>query len=208
MGFGVVRWVSEIESGPTIVAEGLLSGTPIATPQGWCCAGTLVAGDNVLTFEGGVQPLTHVPRLSLSADVPPVYWPLLVPAFAFGNRAPLLVLPDQKLLIEADRAEVLYGEPFALVPAVALDGWRGVARHRLVDPVSVVQLGFDAPQIVYASRGLLMACAGDALSGFGATDPVTLGPVALGLEEARELIACIVAEEAGVDLRQAIARAV
>jgi hypothetical protein len=120
-----------------------------------------------------------------------------VPAWALDNREEITLLPEQKVLIEADVAEELYGDPFALVPAQALEGWRGIARRRPPPTFSVVQLGFASPHVLYASRGLLLSCPGDPFADGGWADQ---GYCTYSLAQARHLVACMIAEDAGAAL--------
>ena len=186
-------------TGPSVVAEGILAVTQIATPQGWRPAGSLLPGMLVLTFDNGPQPVSSVALVPLGAG-PSSLWPLLVPAWSLDNREDVILLPEQKILIEADIAEDLYGDPFALIPAQALEGWRGITRLRPPEQAGVVQFGFDVPQIVYASRGLLLSCPGDPM-----TD--VAWPEALhtpySAAQAQHLVACLMAEETGAALREA-----
>ena len=184
-------------SGPSVIAEGIVATTPIATPKGWRAAGSLGPGARVLTFDHGPQEviLSHLHPLSA---VFPSHWPLLVPPWALDNRDDLVLLPEQKVLIEADVAEELYGDPFALIPAQALAGWRGIDRCRPQDGASAVTLGFAEAQVVYASRGVLLSCPGG--SDFDMDWPTT-DHAAYSLTQARHLVACMMAEEAGAALR-------
>lgn len=183
--------------GLSVIAEGIMVTTPIATPQGWVAAGSIGPGACVLTFDHGPQMVVSAQIQPLSAAFRPL-WPLLVPAWSLDNREDLVLLPEQKLLIEADLAESLYGDPFALIPAAAMDGWRGISRWRPSDGMAAVVLTFDDPQIVYASRGVLLSCAGDP---FAAPDWHAPDHAAYSMAQARHLLACLMAEEAGAALR-------
>jgi hypothetical protein len=185
-------------SEPSVIAEGIVSATLIATPEGWRAAGSLGPGARVLTFDHGPQAVVsaHIQPIS---GVFPSHWPLLVPSWALDNREDLVLLPEQKLLIEADVAETLFGDPFALIPAVAMDGWRGIGRWRPTDGMAAVVLGFAEPQLIYASRGVLLSCPGDP---FAVGDWYAPGLAACSLTQARHLIACLMAEEAGAALRK------
>ncbi len=187
------------QTGPSVVAEGILAATRIATPQGWVPAGDLVPGARVMTFDAGPQPVLRAQRLALS-EGPAALWPVLVPPWALDNRDELTLLPEQKLLIEADLAEVLFGDPFALLPAQALQGWRGITRCRPAAGSGVMQLQFASPQIVYASRAVLLSCPGDTME---ATDWHAPVHTPYTLAQARHLVACLMAEEAGAALRAA-----
>jgi hypothetical protein len=181
------------------IAEGIMSDTAIATPQGWRQAASLMPGDEVLTFDNGVRPVAASAIHALSPDGGG-HWPMCVPPWALDNRDEVLLLPEQKVLIEADVAEELFGEAFVLVPAQALQGWRGIDRARPPQGKAAVVLRFDEPQIVYASRGVLLSCPGEGLASPDWRDP---GHQSCTLSQARHLIACIMAEEAGAALRKA-----
>ena len=182
---------------PAGLDEGIFADTPIATPVGWRPAGGMVAGSKVMTFDGGVQIVEQVqyaPYLSNHANL----WPLLVPIGALGNKDELVLLPNQKVLLESDTAEDLFNDPFALIPAYVLDGWRGISRYRPQSGRAVVQIRFARSQIVYASRGVLLACAGDPMMEHSADLPdyVLCTPA-----QARDLMACIMAQDAAASVR-------
>lgn len=188
------------------VAEGLLHGTPVATPSGWRPVESLSPGDLVLTFEDGPVPLIEVwsqplpTGQGLSAQV---HWPFAIPAGALENRVPLVLLPEQRVLIESDAAEDLYGDPFALIPAAALQGYRGIDLTR-PEPVAIaVRLGFSRDQIIYAGRGALIACPSPDLAGAGDVEAQAERAEypTLSLAEARHLVACLMAEDIGAALR-------
>ncbi|MFN4154991.1 MAG: Hint domain-containing protein [Paracoccaceae bacterium] len=187
------------QGGALVVAEGIFATTPIATTAGWCPAGDLGPGALVMTFDGGSQPVLQAQVLAIE-DAPPGLWPLLVPAWAMDNRDDLVLLPDQKVLIESDAAEDLYGDPLALIPARALEGWRGIERFRPLPMSVAVQLCFARHQVIYASRGVLLSCAGDPLTD---TDWRARDYSSYSLAQAQHLIACLMAEETGAALRMA-----
>ncbi|WP_168732919.1 Hint domain-containing protein [Aliigemmobacter aestuarii] len=189
------------------MAEGVLSGTPIATPRGWVPVEELSPGDLVLTFDDGPVPLFELwsqPLPGLPAAIAlRAHWPLDVPVAALGNRSALRLLPEQHVLIECDAAEEAHGEPFALVPAAALEGYRGIGLARPEPGLSVWRLGFPRDQVVYAGRGALIAAPAPDLA--TAHDPEggadrTPYPT-LPLSEARALVACLMAEDLGTALR-------
>jgi hypothetical protein len=74
----------------------------------------------------------------------------------------MYLAPDQSVLIESDAAEALLGDPFALIPARALDGVRGMCRVPPPDGAVVVTLRFAAEQIVFANSGAMFHCAASA----------------------------------------------
>lgn len=200
--------------------EGLYEGTRVATQMGWRPVEAVVPGDRVLTFDAGLQPVRAVRRAVLTEgdgdpDCPPHHWPLAVPEDALGNRMTLQLAPEQLIVLESDRAEELYGDPFVLVPAAALEGWRGIAPVRPQAGAELLFLGFETPQIVHGIGAVLYHCPG----GFGVDgtwlDEYLGAPshaaTALGFSQACDLVAdladrdevaalCQAAFEAGANL--------
>lgn len=195
-------WSTQDSSGSdcsSAIAEGIVSDTLIATPEGWRTAVSLQAGQRVLTFDHGEQKISSIQVMPFWAEHQS-HWPLLVPVGAMENREEVILLPEQKVMIESDVAEELFGEAFVLVPALALESWRGIGVCRPPAGKAVVQIGFDEPQILYASRNLMLSCPGDAMQRVDFGGPSFLS---CSMSQARHLIACIMAEEAGVALREA-----
>ncbi len=195
------------EEGLSVRTEGILAGTPIATPKGWRSAETLRQGELVLTFDEGALPLAVVeahPLCTGQGDWLQPHWPLHVPQWALENREELVLLPEQRVLIESDAAQDLYDEPFVLCPASTLLGLRGIDLCRPPQDAGVIRLGFQADQIIYAARGALLCCPelqleldDDAPFEDRVDYPV------LSDEQARALVAVLMAEGVGVALRAA-----
>lgn len=144
-------------------ASGLIAGSDVATPKGWCPVDKISAGDQVLTFDSGVQKVRATKTHHLwTRDVPcpKKFWPLFVPAGALGNLEETLLLPDQKVMIESDAAEMLHGERFPLIPALALLGWRGIRRIIPAMPVQIVAMQLDIEQVVLTNIGVQVLCKG------------------------------------------------
>lgn len=145
----------------TAVKSGLISGTKVATGMGWRPVEAIAEGDNVLTFDGGLQAITKVSRIRLwsgQETCPRQFWPLEVPAGALGNREVMRVLPGQNIMVESDAAEDLYGDPFSLLPVEAIEGLYGVERTPPDSDVEVIVLHFAADQVVFAENGALFFC--------------------------------------------------
>ncbi len=145
----------------TDAGYGIVAGTKVATNVGWRPVEAIIAGDKVLTFDAGLQTVIEVRRQVLYASatlVPMDNWPLYVPAGALGNRADMQILPGQNVLIESDTAEAMYGDPFVLMPAAALEGYNGISRLAMSARVEVVSLHFAQDQIVHANIGALFLC--------------------------------------------------
>lgn len=141
--------------------SGIVAGTRVATAMGWRDVAALQAGDMVLTFDGGLQPLVAVRRRPMwhgEGQVPQHFWPLHVPTGALDNAAAMLVLPRQGVMLESDLAEDVLGDPFALIPAAALEGARGIERVCPDARIEAVTLEFETDQVVFAERGALLFC--------------------------------------------------
>ncbi len=140
---------------------GIMTGTRVATRAGWCPIEKVGVGTEVLTFDTNFQEVRDVQRAPLWTDVAPCpqhMWPLEVPAGVLGNRDALMLMPDQCILIEVDAAEELFDDPFALIPARALDGVCGITRVAPEPGSMATTLRFDADQVVYANTGAMFLC--------------------------------------------------
>ena len=84
--------------------------------------------------------------------------PVEVPVGALGNREQMLLAADQAVLVDSDAAEVLTGDPFALIPARSLEGVRGTCRVPPPEGAELTILQFEAEQIVFANSGATFHC--------------------------------------------------
>lgn len=153
---------AEVFSDSPLGAEtGLIAGTCVGTPMGWRPVQSIQAGDLVLTFDNGMQPVKQVSsgQLWTSADHgSKKFWPLHIPAGALDNVSPLTVLSSANIMLETDLTEALYDDPFALVPAHALDGTRGIEAKAPGAPLDIVSLHFENDQVVFANGSTLIFC--------------------------------------------------
>jgi Hint domain-containing protein len=143
------------------ITHGLVAGTNVASNLGWRAVDALSVGDMVLTFDNAMQPIVEIRRdlTWLDAkDVPPQMWPVTVPAGALGNRCELALLPDQGILVESEAAADAMGDPFAVVPALALNGIRGIHRAPPQHQIEIITLFFAADEVVYVEGGTLAFC--------------------------------------------------
>lgn len=148
-------------SGTGGIASGLVSGTRVATSIGWRTVEAIAPGDMALTFDGGMQVVRRITRSVLwssERNCPAHLWPLQVPVGALGNQDEMLLLPEQIVMVESDAAEELFGDPFALIPAAALKGFRGITPVKPHTEIVVYTLYFDEEQIVFACSGALFHC--------------------------------------------------
>jgi hypothetical protein len=146
---------------PTRLGTGLVAGTRVETARGWTPVERVMTGEKVQTWDGGLQPVTRIERTVFGADLGAAYPEglLMVPGGALNNCDAFYLMPEQHVLLESAIADEVLGNPSVLVPAAALEGYRGIARVMPVDLVEVVTLFFDAEEVVYANTGALMHCA-------------------------------------------------
>ncbi|MCI2399182.1 Hint domain-containing protein [Aliiroseovarius subalbicans] len=157
--------------------HGFAAGTHVGTQMGWRPVEAITVGDHVMTFDNGLQPVTAVTRGAYwteCADCPDHMLPIDVPAGALGNARRMFVLPEQNVMIESDAGEDLFDDPFTLVPAEALIGFRGIERQRPWQAFDVVTLHFEADQVVFAEGGALILCPA-AIAGVASVDFMTQG---------------------------------
>lgn len=141
--------------------EGLLAGTTIATATGWRPVEAISAGDQVLTFDNGLQTVIAVSRAPMPARLPAFARPVLVPAGALGNSADMILLPDQNVMVESDAAERLFADPFAILRARDLVGLRGIEAISGEALADVITLHFDAHEVIHAGGGALVLADAD-----------------------------------------------
>lgn len=176
-------------------ASGVVAGTRVATSVGWRPVEMVAPGDRVLTFDNGLQVVTHVERNLLWASdrpCPRALWPLHVPAGALGNAQPIVMLPEQSVAVESDVGEEIYGDPFTLIPAAALEGFRGIVRRAPESRIMVVTLHFADDEVVFGAAGVLYFCPSDRLATLsdllaGGTGRYSV----LSDEDARFLLGCV-----------------
>ncbi len=162
-------WPDDLQATPSMpgmndfdtVAEGLIAGTTVATEMGWIPVEDLRVGDRVVTFDNGMQRLAAVSVSTLytaEKQAPRAVWPVQIPEKVLGNRTALTVLPEQALLIESDESEALFGDPFVLVSAASLDGYKGITRVPPTRSVQIVTLHFESEEVIYANGTALVHC--------------------------------------------------
>lgn len=179
-------------------SHGLMAGTHVASSLGWRAVDAIAVGDEVLTFDNAMQPVVEIRREVKWSDfavIPASRWPVTIPAGALGNRRDLTVLHDQGILVESNAANDPLGDPFAVIPAMALDGSRGVHRVPPQHQVEAVTLFFEQDQVIYIEGGTLAYCPrpGDLVSDDLEQTP-SLYDV-LSLHDSAFLVECMVEED-------------
>jgi len=141
--------------------SGLVTGTRVASNLGWRAVEALSVGDMVLTFDNGMQTVIDIQREKIAIPAhlhSKNHLPVFVPKGALANRKDLWLMPEQGLLIESESASDALGDPYAVVPAGALDGFRSISRRAPADQVRVTNLSFASDQVIYVEGGMLAHC--------------------------------------------------
>lgn len=189
--------LSTVLKGRSSLATGLYASTTILTPTGWVRMEDIGPGDLVVTRDHGVLPI-----LSTRPEHRAALWSVRFPEGALGNDEEAFLPPGQPVLIETPFALPYTGEGLALVPAAALEGWRGICPHVQASPEIILQMRLSHPALVQAG-GLVVAVEG---IDTGEVDLISRllarpGPAAIPLAAARHLVAAMIAEETGLALR-------
>ncbi len=141
--------------------SGFLSGTHVASNLGWRDVRNLSVGDKVLTFDHGMQRVVDIQRetLILPEGVPTTaQTPVRVPKDALNNRAEMWLMPELGLLVESEYVTDGQGDPYAVVPARALDGFDGIERAVPGARLNLTTLAFAGDEVVYVDGGMLCHC--------------------------------------------------
>lgn len=183
------------------LAAGIYAQTPILTASGWLPAQDLAPGDLVVTLDHGLSPI-----VALRPQERAALWSVRLPEGALGNPQPVILPPGQPVLLVSAYAIPFTGETTALVPAAALEGWRGIAPHVPACRQPILQIDLARPALVQAGPGLVIGLdtivkgSGDLMRLFAPTPDRLVLP----LPVARHLVAALVAEETGRALRAAV----
>lgn len=178
--------------GRSALARGLHASTPVQTAFGWRFAGSLGPGDLVMTLESGLAPIQHI-----ATEFRPALWSVLVPQGALGNTAPVMLPPGQPVLVRSRYAMPFSGDDLALLPATALEGWRGIAPFVPARTEPILQFRLDRPGQISAGPGLHLGCEGSDSAAFDVKRLLDApARPCLPLAAARHMVAQLVADEA------------
>jgi hypothetical protein len=184
--------------GRTALARGLYASTTVQTAFGWRFAGDIAVGDLVMTRDAGL-----VPVLQVATEFRPALWSVLLPEAALGNAQHVILPPGQPVLIRSRFAMPFSGDDLALLPATALEGWRGITPHVPARIEPILQFRLDRPGLISAGPGLHLGCDGsdNALIDLRRLLDRPARPC-LPLAAARHMVAQLVAEEASGQLAE------
>ncbi len=186
------------DGGIATLGHGLMAGTRVASNLGWRAIEALAVGDKVLTFDHGMQEITQIRRAHLwleDCHASTMIWPVVIPEGALGNREELVLLPDQGVMVESDAAQDAHGDPFAILTAHSLVGWRGIRRRQPRQRVELVAVYFAHDEVIYAEGGALIHCPADISTLDKFLDAATPTYAVLSGEAAEELVDLMFAEE-------------
>ncbi len=182
------------------LASGLFASTPVLTATGWVRMADLDPKDLVVTRDHGLSSI-----VTLQTENRVALWAVRFPEGALGNVAPVLLPPGQPVLVQTPHAFPFCGEAQALVPAAALEGWRGIAPHVPDTAEPILQLRLARSGLVEAGPGLVVAVEGVKAPGRDLIRQLLTAPAlpVLPLAAAQHLIAILIASETGRALRAA-----
>jgi hypothetical protein len=147
-------------AGPTSADQaGITAGTQLETIDGPKPVEDIRAGDLVRTFDNGFQEVQSIQResgrsrLNTNGSSSRLVW---VDAGALDNEAPLVLPPDQPILIESDLAEMAFGDPFAVVTADSLVGEAFACFVSNCEVFDIYRIKFSQPQLAYCAGGALV----------------------------------------------------
>ena len=122
-----------------------LAGTPLATPQGPRLIETLRPGDLVLT-PNGPRPLHWVGKMTTRALGR--HAPVIFDTGALGNTAPLAVSPQHRMQVQSAHADLLFGTPTVLVPALHFVNNRTIHRDTSGRAITYIHVMLDSHEMV------------------------------------------------------------
>ena len=141
-------------------SEGVVCFTPgtlLETPKGLKPVETLVAGDSVVTKDGGAQPILWAGSRNVSGArlyAMPDLRPVRIRRGALGGNRPegdLIVSPDHRMVVSGSATEELWGEREVLVAARDLIDGSGVARDLAAKSVTYHHLMLEKHHVVVAN---------------------------------------------------------
>ncbi|WP_284162698.1 Hint domain-containing protein [Frigidibacter sp. SD6-1] len=135
---------------------GLRADTLVETANGWRSAGELESGTLVPTYDGGLVPVRSVTH---AAALPGGGRGLIhFPGGALDNCSDLWLMPGQRVLVCAAKAEALFDAAAVVLRADMLAGHRGIRRVPLHAAAKMVRLRFDREETIFANTGTMIRC--------------------------------------------------
>lgn len=193
----------QLTTSRTALIRGIYASTPVQTAFGWQVASDLGPGDLVMTVDEGLRPIADI-----HTELRQALWSVRLPQGAIGNPETVMLPPGQPVLIKSGYAMPFSGDDLALVPATALEGWRGIAPHVPARTEPILRLRLDRATILFVGPGLMAGCDGmdDTAFELKRLLDAPIRPT-LPLAAARQMVAHLVADEAGAVLATYLAAA-
>lgn len=163
LGIPIGQNIPEVEAeprpgtAPALREFGLPPGTTVANKTGWEAIERLMPGDHILTFDNGMQSIVENRVITIRrAEIPDCKaYTIHIPSGVLGNNLDVGLLPMQEVVLESDRAEAQFGDPFVLIPALSLDGYKGISKKALVSDLKLHVLTFESEQIIQTNGAML-----------------------------------------------------
>ncbi|WP_444454645.1 Hint domain-containing protein [Rhodobacter capsulatus] len=143
------------------LAQGFYGETVLQTSRGLRRVSSILEGEALRTFTGGLAAVTTIERFPLSRlrhPMPHRFWPLSLPAGLFGNTRNRFVAPEQCLLLQSDLAAKELGKGLLLVPAKVLGLLPQVTTVNPGPKAVLYRFRFERPELVVTDRGAVMLC--------------------------------------------------
>lgn len=132
-------------------------GTLLETPTGLKPVEILVAGDKVVTKDGGAQPIIWAGVRNVSGArlfATPDLRPVRIKEGALGGGSPakdLIVSPDHRMLVSGSNARNLWGENEVLIAARDLVDGKGITRDAAAKSVTYFHLMLENHHVLVAN---------------------------------------------------------
>ncbi|MCP5088224.1 MAG: hypothetical protein GY952_15640 [Rhodobacteraceae bacterium] len=126
-------------------------GTRILTGQGERTIEKLHPGDQIVTYDNGLQQIRWIGsrRVPATGNLAPI----VIRKGVLGNKNDLVVSPQHRMVLCGPQAELLFGEPEILIPAKHLLNWDGVYCAEGGE-VEYFHMLFDSHEVVWAEGAL------------------------------------------------------
>lgn len=172
-------------------AVGVPAGTRVQSFGEWRAVTSMQAGDLIDTFDSGPQRILEV-RIteygSRAVTCPKAFWPFAVPPLALGNTDPMLVLPDDHVILESADLGLDCDDCFGRVPVRALAGFRGIRPVANVPVFHAHVIVLEAPELLCVAGGAYVTCGTPRGMGTGVQDAMQVTRV-FNYAETRKLLA-------------------
>lgn len=136
---------------------GVAQGTLVGTSKGWWPIEELTPGDQIWTFDDGLQTLLGLKRRVVrpQANGGPANAPMVwIPKDALGNERDIICTATAGIMVECENARDPMGEPYAVLPASAFVGICDVTDYEVDAPLAFYTLQLNSEQAVYIDSGL------------------------------------------------------